>query len=224
MIPLPPHIERLRQEEMRQQRARDPALWRPLLPRDQGAVGHLHGGFQPPLDVQHHPWAVGVLLHRPPQKPVVDGVNEAWDVAIEHPVIAPASLARLTDGLQRRLPRPVPLGIGVKDLLHRRLQVPLDHRLGDPIRYRRNAERPRSALALRDIDPPHRGREVTPRGQPIPALIAVVREVPLKLRDRLAIYASRALVGFDVLLRLPDFTLGNPERFCFLHQVPPLAG
>src|SRR5207247_5846217 len=102
------------------------------------------------------------------------------------------------------LPRPVSVGIRVPVVVHLRPQGPLDHQLGDPVRHRRTPERPGPAIAFGDLDPPHWWREVTPQGQPIPALRAVVREIPLNLRDRLAIDASRALVGLDVLIRLPD--------------------
>jgi hypothetical protein len=101
MVPRHPHSERVMSEEVRQQRAADPALGCPLPPSDPRAVGPLHGGFQPPLDGQPHPWAVGVLLHRPQHELVVNGVKEALDVEIEHPVIAPTTFARLTDGLDR---------------------------------------------------------------------------------------------------------------------------
>jgi hypothetical protein len=40
-----------------------------------------------------------VLPHRPQHQLVVEVVKEPLDVEIEHPVVAPASLARLTDGL-----------------------------------------------------------------------------------------------------------------------------
>src|SRR5262249_60217164 len=72
--------------------------------------------------------------------------------------------------------------------------------------------------------PPHRGREGTPRGHPIPELGAGVGQLPRTRRHRLAIYPSRALVGFPALIGLPDLAFGNTERFRLLPQVPPLAG
>jgi hypothetical protein len=93
---------------------------------------------------------------------VVEIVKKAFDVEIEHPVIAPASLARLTDCIEGRLPRSVPVRIGVKMLLHLRFEIPLHHHLGYPVCHRRNPERPCPAIALWYVDPSHRRREVTP--------------------------------------------------------------
>jgi hypothetical protein len=132
--------------------------------------------------------------------------------------------ARLTAGRQRRLPRPVPRGLGVKHRLHRRLHVPLAPRLGPPIRHRRPAERPRAARALRARDPPPRGRDVPPRGPPRPARVEVVRELPRTRRARLALDTRRPLGGRDRRGRLPDLTRGHPARCGVRPQGPPRAG
>jgi hypothetical protein len=72
--------------------ADDSALRRALLTRDQLAVLFLHWRFQPALDVENHPLFLGVFLHRPYQQILRDVVEEALDVQIQNPVIAPASL------------------------------------------------------------------------------------------------------------------------------------
>jgi hypothetical protein len=112
----------------------------------------------------------------------------------------------------------------VEVLVHLGLQGPLDDHLGDPVRDCRHASRSRSSIALRSVDPSHWRRGAAPRCQPIPKLVAVVLHIPLTLRHRLPVYSSRALGGFDALIRLPDLAFGHTAGFCFIHQVPPLAG
>jgi hypothetical protein len=76
-----------------------------------------------------------------------------------------------------------------------RLQVPADNLLRDPIRHRGDAQRPRPARRFRNVHPPHRLRAIASRGQPIPELVEVVREIPLEVRDRLSVYSNRSLIG-----------------------------
>ena len=47
-----PHVERVVQEQVCQQRANDSALWRARLPRHDAAVLHLHRRLQPALDIE----------------------------------------------------------------------------------------------------------------------------------------------------------------------------
>ena len=68
------------------------ALWGALLPCDEGPVGHLHGGFQPPLDVEQDPALVSVVSHRFHQQVMRDAVEKGPDVEIDHPVLFPAAL------------------------------------------------------------------------------------------------------------------------------------
>lgn len=108
--------------------------------------------------------------------------------------------------------------------LHHRFQMMLDHHLRDPIRDRRYAQRPRLAIALRDLDPPHRRRKVAARRQPVPELVEVVRKISLKVCNRLAVYASRPLVGSYPLVGVPYRPLRNSIRLCPIHEDPPVAG
>ena len=62
--------------------------------------------LQPALDVENDPLVLAVLLHRPYQQILRNLVEEALDVQIHDPVIAPASLSRLPHRIPRRLPRP----------------------------------------------------------------------------------------------------------------------
>jgi len=112
----------------------------------------------------------------------------------------------------------------MKDRLQGRLQKATDDRLGDAIGDRRNAQRPRPAIRLRNVDPPHRRRKVAPRGHPIPELVEVAREVGLEVRNRLSIHSSRSLVGLYTLEGLPHLPFGDRERLCLVHGLLPKTG
>ena len=96
-----PAVKRVVKEEIGQQRADNPALGRAAICLDDFPSGHLHAGFEPALDVQQRPSAVGVLAHRAHHQLVIDVVEEAFDVQIKHPVLAPAALARHAQCLVR---------------------------------------------------------------------------------------------------------------------------
>ena len=92
----------------------------------------------------------------------IDAVEEALDVEIENPVVAPAALASLAHGIDRRFAGPVAVGVGMEHRLQDRLQVATGDLLGDAVGNRWNAQRPRAAIRFRNIDPPHRRRKVAP--------------------------------------------------------------
>jgi hypothetical protein len=97
------------------------------------------------------------------QQPLpIDAVKIGLYVDIEHPVIPPAALTSLAHGIDRRSTGPVAVGIGMKHRFQTRLQVPTGDLLSDAIRDRRNAQRARATICLRNIDPPHRRRKVAP--------------------------------------------------------------
>ena len=62
----------------------------------QHAVFQLNGGFEPPLDVQQRPWAVGVFSYRSQKKLMWNRVKEGTDSKIEPPSVTPAMLSRDT--------------------------------------------------------------------------------------------------------------------------------
>src|SRR5580704_11664039 len=86
---------------------------------------------------------------------------------------------------------------------------------------RRNAQRARATVCLRNIDPPHRRRKIAPRRQPVPQLVEVVRKINLEVCDRLPVYSSRSLVGLHTFEGFPDFPLGDVERLCLVHGLLP---
>src|SRR5262249_16093009 len=102
-----------------------------------------------------------------------------------------------------------------------RLQVASGNLLGDTVGDRRNAQRARATVCLRNIDPPHRRRKVAPRRQPVPELVEVVRKINLEFCNRLCVYPSRSLVGLHTFEGFPDFPLGDVKRLCLDHGLLP---
>src|SRR5260221_2576443 len=117
-----------------------------------------------------------MLSDRLEQQLPVDAVKVACDVDIEHPVVWPAALASRPDGLDRRAARAISVGVAMEHGLQDRLQVPLDHFLGDSVGDRRYPERPLTrAPVLRDDHPSDRWRKIAPRGHSVPQLVEVAR-------------------------------------------------
>ena len=97
--------------------------------------------------------------------------------------------------------------------LHQRLQLHGHHRLRDPIGDRRHTQQTDpTAMRLRDLDRPDRGRKVGPRAHPIPDPVEVILQIGLELVQGLPIHSRGTLVGLDPPLRLPDQLLGNRKR------------
>jgi len=165
-----------------------------------------------------------VLAHRPHQQFRLDAVKEGLDIEIKNPVMTPASLPRRTDRIERRFAGPVSIGVVVEPGFHQRLEEPFDHHLGNAVGDRGNPQRPRLAIALRYVDPAHRRRKVAAGRQPIPELVEVVRKISLKVRNRLAVHASRSLVGSDLFVGFPHLPFRNVIRLCSVHEGPPVAG
>src|SRR3984893_368197 len=140
----------------------NPALRRSCCARHDTAVLHLHRSLQPALDVEQHPPTVRMMPDRLEQPLPIDAVEIGLYVDIEHPVIPPAALTSLAHGIDRRSTGPVAVCVGVKHSFQIRLQVPTGDLLSDAIRDRRNAQRARAAVCLRNIAPPHRRRKVAP--------------------------------------------------------------
>src|SRR5260370_16862614 len=87
-----PTIEHIMQEEVRQHGADHRPLRRSHLPLYQRAIRHAHRCFQPTLDVEKYPFTVRVPSHRSHQELVIDLLDEALDVEIEHPPVPPTAL------------------------------------------------------------------------------------------------------------------------------------
>src|SRR5215831_4731410 len=90
--------------------------------------------------------------------------------------------------------------------------MPFDHHLGDAISNRRDPQRAHPAIALRYVDPPHRWRKVAARRQTIPKFIEVVFKISLKIRNHLAVYASRPWLALTRPARVLQVRCGRPGR------------
>ena len=157
-----PHVERVMQKQVRQQRTDYTSLRRSCGARNNAAVLHLLRRFQPALDVEQHPRAVCMMTDSPEQQLPIDAVEEAFDIEIEHPVVTPAALTSCAHGIERRSAGPVAIGVGVEYRLQTWLQETTSDLLGDAIRYRRNAQRTRAAVRFRNVHSSHRRRKVAP--------------------------------------------------------------
>ncbi len=105
---------------------------------------------------------------------------------------------------------------------HHRLQICLGHGLRDAVTHRRNAQLPRAACTLRDLDLPHRWRKVAAGRHPIPDLVQVALQILLECRHRLPIHTRGTAVRSYPPIRLPNYFLGNLLRLCFTHGLLPL--
>src|SRR3954463_14875840 len=90
--------------------------------RAQGLVGHLHGGGQPPADVEQNPAFVGVVSDRLEQQIMRDAVEERLDVEIEHPVLLPATSTGTDQRVVGQTPRTIAVAVGMEDRLELLLQ------------------------------------------------------------------------------------------------------
>src|SRR6266705_6496494 len=111
---------------------------------------------------------------------MIHAVEEFLDVQINYPVLLPAASPTRPHRIQRGSPRPVTIGVGVEFWFHSFLQLHVYHRLRDSVRDGGHAEDPHPAMRFRYFHRPHRGREVTPRGHPIPYLVAIIPQIRLE--------------------------------------------
>src|SRR5215510_3229039 len=153
---------------------------------------------------------------------MIDGVEEALEVQIQHPGKSPAALARHREGLVRRSTRPVAVGILMEVRVDLRLQTLLHDHLCHPVCHRRDSQRPACASRFRFVHTSNRRGLMAARGHTIPEHVQVVGQPRLKLLDRLPINTHRALIGLDPLVGLPDFALRNTKRFGASSPILPL--
>ena len=123
------------------------------------------------------------MANRAHQEAMIDRIEETFDIEVEHPAIAPASLPRYAEGIFRRFSRPVSVRVRMELRLKNRLQETRYHHLRDPVRNRGNTQRSRPAVVFGDIDTTYRRRKVAARRQAIPKLVEILRKVLFKLGD-----------------------------------------
>src|SRR5712692_921869 len=97
MNPTHPVVEGEVQKNIRHQRTHHSALRRPLRPRRQRPILQLDGSFEPPLEIEENPRALRVLPHGSKHQFMVEIIEEAANVQVNDPGIAPASLPRGSD-------------------------------------------------------------------------------------------------------------------------------
>ena len=140
--PGPSTVERVVQEQVRQDRRNCRPL-RGSLARSEQACHPGAAAAQPATpDIEQHPAAVGDRLDRTDHQVPGNGVEELLDVKIDHPVVLPAPLPAYLD---RVMSRPVAAGSHrnpVEPGLHQRLQKHGYRRLRDPVSDRRHAQHP----------------------------------------------------------------------------------
>jgi hypothetical protein len=102
------------------------------------------------------------MTDNPEHQLPIDTVEEAADIDIEHPVIAPAALTSGVHSLDCRFAGSVAVRVDMKHRLHSRLQIAPDDLLGDAVSDRRDAQRSCPTICLWNLDPPHRRRKVAP--------------------------------------------------------------
>jgi len=150
------------QKQIRQERTDYTPLRRPRRTRNNAPILHLLRCLQPALNVEQHPRAIRMMADGLEQQLPIDAVEEAFDVEIKHPVVAPAAFPSCTHRINGRSAGPVTIGIGVEHRLQKWLQETTSNFLSDAVRYRRDAQRARAAVRFRNFHSSHRRRKVAP--------------------------------------------------------------
>ena len=185
-----------------------------LLPNGQGPVGHLHGGFEPPADVEQDPSFVGVVSDRLEKQIMRNAVEKGPDIKVQHPILFPAALSGDGQRVMGAAPRTIAVTVRVEDRLQPGFQQHCCRGLGHPVGRVRDSEHPDPPpMILRYLHRPHRSREVASRGHPIPQQVEVVPLALRELGDADGVHARRPVVGPDLLPRLKHQALGDLKRF-----------
>ena len=143
-------------------------------------------GLEPHPD-QPEDARVGDPVRQHPQQPlVVDQVEEAVDVGIEHPVHALAHDRRVQrrESLVRVPPRPEAVGEPEEVDFVDGAQRLGDRTLDDLVLQGRHAERTPPAIGFRDLDTPDRLGRVAPSVDPRAEILEVAHQVLLVVRHR----------------------------------------
>src|SRR6266571_2591695 len=203
---LDPEVECVVEVDVRQERRRAAPLWRAFVHSHPLPVLQ-HAGVQPFLDEPHHAPVRYPVLEELHQPFVVDGVEEATNVQVEHPV----HLLRQQPRVERvqcvvlaaAWPKPVREAekVGFVDGIQH-----LDRRALDQLVFqRRYSERPLPPVGFGDVHPTDRLRPVRPSFQPIGEVLKVRFQFLPVVPPRLAVYARS---GFPL-----EAEVGRSERF-----------
>src|SRR5690242_209663 len=144
------------------------------------------------------------------------GAEKGADINIQHPVLFPAPLSAGGQRMMGAAPRPVAIAVTVKHLLQLGLQQHRRRGLRHPVGRVRHPEQTHTRPAVfRYLHAPHRPREVTARGHPVPQLVEVVPPLLLEQPDADRVHARRPTIGPDLLPRLVDEALADLKRLRF---------
>src|SRR3989449_2251603 len=203
---LDPEVKRVVEVEVRQERRCAAALRRPLLHPYSLPVLQ-HACVQPFLDEPHDAPVRNPVLDELHQPSVVDGIEEATDVHVEHPVHLPRQQPRV-ERVQRVVlaaPRPEPVReaeeIGLVDGVQHLDRCALDNL----VLQRRDPKRPLPPVGLGDVHPADRLRPVRPAFQPVGEVLEVLLQCLAVVPPRLAVHARSSF--------LLETEVGRPKRF-----------
>ena len=158
-----------------------------LLPSSQ------HAGLEPFLDQSHDAPVRDAVLEKLHQPPVIESVEEATDVGIEHPV-HPSPVNSGGQGIEcmmRTSPRSEPVGEAEEVDLVERIQDLDDGSLDDLVFQRGNAARPLPPVRLRDEASQDRPRPVRPSCQPLAEVVEILFQSLPVVPPRLAVDSCR---------------------------------
>src|SRR5208283_596657 len=105
---------------------------------------------------------------------MIDGVEEAFDVQVQHPSEPPAALTRRGNRLVRRPTGSVAIRVSMEVRLQLRLQTMFDHHLCHSVRNRWDPQWPRAASRLRYLNSSDWRGLIAARGQAIPEFVEIV--------------------------------------------------
>src|SRR5712691_3606739 len=211
-------IERV-QVDVRQQRADDRTLRRALRRRPSLQVAH--DVLLEPAAQQVENAPITDALLNPLHQPLVrDGVEVALEVGVDHVDVAIRNqLSHLAQRIPAAPSRPKAVTGRSERRLEDRLKRELHCRLDDTILDRRDAQRSRPAVALRNLDPPDRLRTVIALPQSRRKLGQVHVFLRFEPLDAFAIHSRRAIVGQD---SFPG-RLQRRGRVHLVHQTVPVT-
>ncbi len=155
-----------------------------------------HARVQPFLDEPHHAPVRYPVLDKLDQPTVVDGIEKATEVQIEHPVhlFRHHSVAERLQRLMRAAPGPEPIRkpqeVSLVDGVEHLDRGALDQL----IFQRRHPERSLPPVGLGDVHPTHRLGPVRSTLEPIGKLAEIVLQLLAVVPPRLAVHARRRLM------------------------------
>ena len=125
-----------------------------------------------------------------------DAVEVAFQIGVHHITVATLDeKVHLAQGILARPPRPEAITRRMEHNLEHRLDDELDRHLHDPVLDRRDAQRPRCTVALRDFHPPDRQRPVLSCLEAFRKLGQIVPGTRFEPLDALSIHARRPAIG-----------------------------